>query len=168
MEPGHIPFNGLSCLTPAGNRTAFRAYTPAMYSTNQTNLRVAGLITDEQLTQSKYNLEFKAVAACSDHKLDTYADLMKELIPYSFALWSSEETRQTVASGHFHVNHNGRVAIMVSRLQPRGLAEVFDIPALLRFCNIAHEDGGKLMWVEALNRTLNYMLEDIKVCVKAI
>lgn len=136
-----------------------------MFANHATNLRVPGLITDEQIIQCKQNLEFVALVACSDHDLDTYSDIIKQLTPYSFVLWAGEEDHQMVATGCFHVDHIGRVVIVVSRMNPKGLAEVSDIPALLEYCNIVHEDGGKLMWVEGLNRTVHDMLEDIKVCM---
>lgn len=132
-------------------------------STNETNLWVQGLITQEQIIQCRRNLQFVAVAACSDHGLQTHQDLLKQLTPYTFDLRSSEKDYHIVASGFIQLDHTGQAKIVVSRLDPKGLTEVSSIAAMLVYCNVDHADGGKLMWVEGLNCTVDYMMTSIQV-----
>lgn len=121
-----------------------------------------GQINYDQLVQIKKNLRFDVVCECSDDRLETYSNLFKHLAPYTFQLRSSEENFHIVASGCFSVDSNGRALILFSRRDPKGTAEVSDIATMLQYCNVVHEDGGKLMWVEGLDSTVSALLEEVR------
>lgn len=129
------------------------------------DLAIEGLLTDEQTVQCKANLQFQVICINGEARLGTYPDLFKLLAPYAFEIRSSPRHHQTVGTGYFPVDQNGQVTIMVSRHTPRGTAEVASIAEMLEYCNLTpeHDEGAKLMWLEALNCTVYDLMTGILV-----
>lgn len=89
--------------------------------------------------------------------------ILKKMTPYAYEVRSSEENFSIVASGCFVMDHDGQVTLLVRRRQPKGIADVSSVAELLQFCNLPHEDGTKLMWVNGLHSTLHQIVDDAAV-----